>query len=101
MAGRVKGYGKVGAKRSTKKILKEVILGISKPVIRKLARRGGVIRISSLIYEEIINVLRSFLEVVIKDSDTYAEHAKRIIVTPLDVVYALRRQGRSLYGFDD
>lgn len=27
------------------------------------------------------------------------EHAKRKTVTSLDVVYALKRQGRTLYGF--
>ena len=45
MAGRCKvgkGYGKVGAKRHTKKSLKETILGITKPAIRRLARRDGV-----------------------------------------------------------
>jgi histone H4 len=30
---------------------------------------------------------------------TYTEHAKRKTVTSLDVVYALKRQGRVLYGF--
>jgi histone H4 len=103
MAGRGKvgkGYGKVGAKRhTTKKNLKETILGITKPAIRRLARRGGVKRISSLIYEETRNVLRGFLENVVRDSVTYTEHAKRKTVTALDVVYALKRQGRTLYGF--
>ena len=95
-----KGYGKIGAKRhATKKSLRETILGITKPAIRRLARRGGVKRISSLIYEETRNVLRSFLENVIRDSVTYTEHAKRKTVTALDVVYALKRQGRTLYGF--
>ena len=35
---------------------------------------------------------------VIRDSVTYTEHAKRKTVTSLDVVYALKRQGRTLYG---
>ena len=39
-------YGKVGVKRHSKKSLKETILGITKPAIRRLARRGGVKRIS-------------------------------------------------------
>ena len=94
-----KGYGKVGAKRHTKKAIRETILGITKPAIRRLARRGGVKRISALIYEESRNVLKNFLEAVIKDSVTYCEHAKRKTVTALDVVYALKRQGKTLYGF--
>merc|ERR1712000_84880 len=36
---------------------------------------------------------------VIRDAVTYTEHAKRKTVTSLDVVYALKRQGRTLYGF--
>nr|XP_045726935.1 histone H4-like [Mirounga angustirostris] len=63
------------------------------------ARRGGVKRISGLIYEETRGVLKVFLENVIRDAVTYTEHAKRKTVTAMDVVYALKRQGRTLYGF--
>ena len=45
--------------------MRDNILGITKPAIRRLARRGG----------------------------------KRKTVTAMDVVYALKRQGRTLYGF--
>nr|XP_055048331.1 histone H4-like [Misgurnus anguillicaudatus] len=86
-----KGLGKGGAKRHRK--------GITKPAIRRLARRGGVKRISGLIYEETRGVLKVFLENVIRDAVTYTEHAKRKTVTAMDVVYALKRQGRTLYGF--
>merc|ERR1712172_56062 len=94
------GGGKSGAKRMDfgRKTLRESILGITKPAIRRLARRGGVKRISSYIYEETRAVLRSFLENVVRDSVVYTEHAKRKTVTALDVVYALKRQGRTLYG---
>nr|XP_043903097.1 uncharacterized protein LOC122782698 [Solea senegalensis] len=70
--------------------------GITKPAIRRLARRGGVKRISGLIYEETRGVLKVFLENVIRDAVTYTEHAKRKTVTAMDVVYALKRQGRTL-----
>ena len=93
-----KGLGKGGAKRH-RKILRDNIQGITKPAIRRLARRGGVKRISAMIYEETRGVLKSFLESVIRDAVTYTEHAKRKTVTSLDVVYALKRQGRTLYGF--
>ena len=39
------------------------------------------------------------LEGVIRDAVTYTEHARRKTVTAMDVVYALQRQGRTLYGF--
>uniref|UniRef100_A0A8C4J7C9 TATA box binding protein associated factor (TAF) histone-like fold domain-containing protein n=1 Tax=Dromaius novaehollandiae TaxID=8790 RepID=A0A8C4J7C9_DRONO len=81
------------------KVLRDNIQGITKPAIRRLARRGGVKRISGLIYEETRGVLKVFLENVIRDAVTYTEHAKRKTVTAMDVVYALKRQGRTLYGF--
>merc|ERR1712051_959954 len=95
------GGGKSGAKRMDfgRKTLRESIVGITKPAIRRLARRGGVKRISSYIYKETRAVLRSFLENVVRDSVVCTEHAKRKTVTALDVVYALKRQGRTLYGF--
>ena len=93
-----KGLGKGGAKRH-RKVLRDNIQGITKPAIRRLARRGGVKRISGLIYEETRGVLKVFLENVIRDAVTYTEHAKRKTVTALDVVYALKRQGKTLYGF--
>lgn len=114
-----KGLGKGGAKRH-RKVLRDNIQGITKPAIRRLARRGGVKRISGLIYEEtrgvlkvclsslllklklnycFVIVLQVFLENVIRDAVTYTEHAKRKTVTAMDVVYALKRQGRTLYGF--
>ncbi|KAG1871396.1 hypothetical protein F4604DRAFT_1769390 [Suillus subluteus] len=93
-----KGLGKSGAKRH-RMILRSNIQGITKPAIRRLARRGGVKRISGLNYEETRGVLKIFLENIIHDSVTYTEHAKRKTVTALDVVYALKRSGRTLYGF--
>jgi histone H4 len=74
-----KGLGKGGAKRHVcfffvnlswpladvlfqRKILRDNIQGITKPAIRRLARRGGVKRISGLIYEETRGVLKTFLE---------------------------------------
>jgi len=94
-----KGLGKGGAKRHLKVLSSDNIQGVTKAVIRSLARRGGVKRISGLIYEETRGVLKVFLENVIRDSVTYTEHARRKTVTAMDVVYALKRQGKTLYGF--
>merc|ERR1712173_518094 len=93
-----KGLGKGGAKRY-RKAMKSNINGITKPAIRRLARRGGVKRISGLMYEETRSVIKSFMENVIRDAVTYTEFAKRKTVTSMDVVYALKRQGRTIYGF--
>lgn len=93
-----KGLGKAGTKRY-RKVLRDNIQGITKPTIRRLARRGGVKCISGLVYEEIRDVLKIFLENVFRDAVNYTEHAKRTTVTAMDIVYALKRQGRMLYGY--
>uniref|UniRef100_A0A8C4QM18 Histone H4 n=1 Tax=Eptatretus burgeri TaxID=7764 RepID=A0A8C4QM18_EPTBU len=72
-----KGLGKGGAKRH-RKVLRDNIQGITKPAIRRLARRGGV------------KLLKVFLENVIRDAVTYTEHAKRKTVTAMDVVCKYR-----------
>ena len=41
----------------------------------------------------------SLISLNILDAVTYTEHAKRKTVTAMDVVYALKLQGRTLYGF--
>ena len=83
--------------RRRRRVSRDNIQSITKPAIRRLARRGGVKRISGLIYEETRGVLKVFLENVIRDAVTYTEHARRKTVTAMDVVYALKRQGRTLY----
>jgi histone H4 len=92
------GVGKGGAKRH-RKIVRDNVAGVTKPAIRRLARRGGVKRISGLIYEEIRTVLKGFLETTVRDAVTYTEHSRRKTCTALDVVYALKRQGKTIYGF--
>ena len=93
-----KGLGKGGTKRN-RIVLRDNIQGITKPAMRRLARRAGVKRISGLIYEEVRGCLKAFLENVIRDAVTYTEHARRKTVTAMDVVYGLKSQGRTLYGF--
>jgi histone H4 len=96
----VGGKGKVGTKRTAqKRHARASIEGITKPAIRRLARRGGVKRISSFIYDDSRQVLKGFLEGIVRDAVTYTEHARRKTVTAMDVVYALKRQGRTIYGF--
>lgn len=88
MSGRGKGaigLGKGGAKHH-RKIFRDNIIGITKPAIRRLARRGGVKRISGLMYEETRGFLQIFLSNVIRDSVTYTEHARRKTVYAIDAV---------------
>ena len=47
-----------------RKVLRDNIRGVTKNDIRRLARRGGVKRISGSIYEELRTALRDRLELV-------------------------------------
>jgi len=93
--------GKGGAKRH-RKVLRDTIYGITKPAIRRLARRGGVKRISELMYEETRGILKSFLEDIIKDTVALADHRSHpntnFTICLEDVLYALKRANRPLYG---
>ena len=94
-----KSLGPAYGKRHANRNRRDTIQGITKPAIRRLARRGGVKRLSGLVYDETRGVLRVFLTDVIRDATAYMEHAHRKTVTFMDVLYALKRQGRTLYGF--
>ncbi|KAG7288213.1 Histone H4 [Staphylotrichum longicolle] len=75
---------KMGAKRH-RKIIKDCIRGITKPAIRRLARRGGVKRISASIYEDTRHALKTYLTTVIRDVVTYTEYRNAKTVTTNDV----------------
>jgi histone H4 len=94
-----KGIGKGGSKRNHK-VVRDNVYGITKPAIRRLARRGGIKRIAGSVYEETRCALKEFLDKVIRDAVTYTEHDQRKTVTAMDIVHALKRRGRTLYGFD-
>jgi histone H4 len=98
MSGRRKGAGKSGSQRH-RYILRENIQSRSRRSIRRLARRAGVMRISALVYEETTAVLKVFVQNLVRDAVVYTEHANRKTVLTMDVLYALKHQGRTLYGF--
>merc|ERR1711937_623788 len=82
-----------------RKILHDSIDGVTRPAIRRMARRGGVKRLASLSYEAIRTVLRQFLHRLLHDVVAYTEHGKRKTVLPQDVIHALGRIGRTIYGY--
>ncbi|KAJ7605483.1 histone-fold-containing protein, partial [Mycena rosella] len=73
--------------------------GVTKPVLRRLARRGGVQRTARPVYDDMRGALKIWLEGVIRDAGLYTSHGYRSTVTALDVAYALKRNGTMLYGF--
>ena len=97
--GQGKASGKVAAKRQKTKSSRPLIQGITKGDIRRLARRGGVKRISATCYDYTRDILHGFLKKVVKDALVYTASGKRRTCTGMDVVMAMKRNGRSLYGF--
>ncbi|POR36308.1 Histone H4 [Tolypocladium paradoxum] len=103
--GGAKGRGKMGGKTILtssrhRKIIRDTIQGITRPDIRRLARRGGVKRISAGIYPEIRAALKTRLETILRTCVIYVEHRNAKTITTTDVIYSLRRIGRPIYGFD-
>jgi histone H4 len=41
--------------------------------------------------------MQGFLKEIIRDAVTYCEHAKRHTLTPMDIVYSMKRNGKTLY----
>ncbi|CZT25680.1 related to Histone H4.2 [Ramularia collo-cygni] len=95
-----KGLGHKTLRRH-RKIIRDNILGVTKGDIRRLARRGGVKRISGGIYGDIRTVLRQRLEVLLKDITAVVEVSGRKTVCCSDVVFVLNRLGTPIYGFGD
>ncbi|EHK43240.1 hypothetical protein TRIATDRAFT_34079, partial [Trichoderma atroviride IMI 206040] len=83
-----------------RKILRDTIHGISMFSSSRLARRGGVKRISATIYDETRKAMKQYLEEIIRDAVTYVEHRNAKTVTVHDILHSLHRRGRTLYGFD-
>ena len=70
MSGRGKG-GKAlwkGGAKGRGKVLRDKIRGMFKPVTRRLARRGGVKRISETVYKETRDELGAFIDNIIRDA---------------------------------
>ena len=80
-------------------MLRDNLQGITNPAIRRIAHRSGVKRISGHVYEDARAALKTFLEGLIRDTTSYTEYARRKTVTSMDVIYALKSQNLSLYGF--
>ncbi|KAF5140464.1 histone h4 [Vairimorpha ceranae] len=72
---------------------------ISKPAIRRLARRAGVSRVGSGCFNEIRVAAKSYMTGIISYSFVYANHAKRKTITCSDVLYSLKKMGVKYMGY--
>ncbi|MCJ1391805.1 hypothetical protein MMC18_004672 [Xylographa bjoerkii] len=53
-----------------------------------------------MIYDDIRKALSDRVRLLIEDCVVFVEHAKRKTVTVSDVIFALKRLGNPIYGFD-
>lgn len=76
------------------------VLDVTKAAIQRLARRGGIERISGLCYdcEARLSELNLFLHSVVHDTVLYAQQASRTAVQPMDVLHGLKTNGYNFYG---
>ena len=90
--------GKGGAKREKLYKQKETV-HITDPSFKRLARRAGCKRISKKCYPEMRSLTKSYLRRVLDQCVIYAEHKKRKTDVLNDVLFALKRCGSKLMGF--
>jgi len=88
-------------KISKKSLERKTLEGVaSKSAVRRLARRGGVKRFTSLVVPEMQIEMANFVKKLVHDAIAYAEHGRRSTVTASDVLYALRHRKMHLYGYN-
>lgn len=90
------GKGSKIAKPRKIKVIRESIRGISNPAIERLLRRGGVLRIGKLAYEEIRGLIRTWTAKIVKDMIIFTQHNRRKTVSVEDLEAALENNGISL-----
>ena len=94
-----KSASKAVSGKRVKKVLSNNAKGITKGAIRRMARRGGVRRMSGLLADEVRSTLKGFVERTVSAAVAYTEHARKRTVTTGAVVAALKKNGRMLYGY--
>jgi histone H4 len=91
-----RGMGAGGVARRHR-VQRDNLERISKGAIRRLARRAGITRIGSQVDEFTRQLLKDYLEHVVRDTIVFTEYQRHKTISQGDVKEALRRQGRVLY----
>ena len=81
-----------------RRVLRDNILGITKPGIRRLCRRAGIKRIAGTLYEHMRQWLRTFLTKTLLATSTLAQHSRRKTIMLGDLIGALRQQDITFYS---
>ena len=72
----------------------------TKPAIRRMSRRGGVIRVSDDARDMTRNLMKVVLQTLLREAVTYTEHSRRKTVNTDDLERALNRYKLSIYGIE-
>lgn len=83
--------GKGIAKRHNRGRDKYGAHNIGLPAMRRLARRAGSSRVTLNALHEARDLLGAITKPIVRDAKTYCEYARRKIVQPMDVAYAIKR----------
>jgi histone H4 len=73
------------------------LAGLTKPAIRRMARRGGIRRISSLMYGGVREVVRADMAALVADAMRFMAAARRSTISCADVKAAAAHRGLTLY----
>eukprot|EP01060_Flectonema_neradi_P031739 TRINITY_DN48_c0_g1_i1.p1 TRINITY_DN48_c0_g1~~TRINITY_DN48_c0_g1_i1.p1 ORF type:complete len:105 (+),score=26.05 TRINITY_DN48_c0_g1_i1:146-460(+) len=87
-----------GGSTKRNKNLKKGPKSITKGSIRRIARRGGCRRLAGSVYDEARDILTTFVGNVMNDTAALLEMTGRKTVRASDILFALKKQGRTLYA---
>lgn len=73
--------------------------GITKPSLKRVARRAGVKHITAQVLKDLPIVIREFVAKNVGNAALYTQHSRRHTISCLDVTTALKHLGRPIYGF--
>ena len=85
-------------KRRSQKILRDPIYDVTKPGIRRLARRAGVIRVGGLMYDEMRGMIKVHIENVVRLAVIFMQYRERRTLSHGDVKEALKRLEMPVWG---
>ena len=81
-------------------VLRDNLQGITRAALRRVMRKAGIKRVSSMTYETARYTLKAFMEKLIHDTVMYTEYAHRKTVTVRDVIAGAKRNRITLYAYD-
>ncbi|PSN62203.1 histone-fold-containing protein [Corynespora cassiicola Philippines] len=94
------GLGKGKGFKRHKRVPRDSIRGVTKGDIKRLARRGGIKRISGMIYDDVRQVMKERLENILRQCVAIVDLSGRKTVTVRDIIFTLNRFGQPVYGYD-